>query len=943
MIRSRRHHFLPAAWTLALAGLALGQQPQRIDGTSPGDRFGSAVAYVRDVDGDGCDELAIGAARSDVAGLDSGELRVYSGRTGALLWSRGGGAAGDLFGQAVASAGDLDGDGAGDVIVGAPGARSGRGRAIACSGRSGAPLFVIDGVAVGDRLGHAVAGIGDANGDGYDDVAVGAPGDATNGSEAGAVRAFSGRDGTALFPTLFGNAASDRFGWALAALGDVDQDGLPDLLVGAPGSDFRVPDGGSAFAFSGVGGGLRATLDGTVAGGQLGWAVAGVGDQDGDGRADFAAGAPFESPVPYTESGAVHLWRSAAAASTSLFGGAASGARAGWALSSAGDLDRDGFPELAIASPDPAAGRCVVLSVARGSVLFDLAGVSAGQDFGWSLAADGDPDGDGRSDLCCAAPAANLAGSAFHYDLPVQLGDALEELGFPRDIDEVRSARFIDDLDRDGYPELLVGAHDRTLGEGVFYVLSGGAAPGSGPIRRFRSPVQSGSFGAAATGLGDLDGDGYEDFAFGDPGAPSATVRIHSGSPGQTASEITSFSHAASGTSFGLQLSSAGDLDGDGVQELLVGAPLTPGTVTVWRPRDGGTAFDLLHVFRGALGDDFGAAVQGGTDCDGDGIPDLLIGAPNEDSAPGHGGTVRLVSGRDGSVLRTLRGPAPDDDLGSAVDFLSDLDGDGVPELLIGSAEFPPAPAPPPPGVGPGRAYVFSGATGVELFRAGPTAELGFGSAVRRAGDHDGDGFEDWAVGAPGAVYLFSGRDGSPLARLGRTGFAGAIDSGTDWNQDGVPDLVATVSAGPTIAIELFSTAATTLHARTYGAACPGSLGRLPRIGSAGGAAGPTAEITLRAAPPSTMAVLFVGIGGRQDLDLTPIGMPGCRMLFGGMSDATITATTAAGTASMPADIPNLPQLSGRSYQAQWLICDLFANRLQFVTSDGLEVTFGAQ
>jgi hypothetical protein len=279
----------------------------------PGDALGAAVSGAGDVDGDGLDDVAIGAPAADGEGpgeIDRGKVLVWRGSKAGLAGPRvllpGAPRPYDGFGAALA-AGDLDGDGFTEVIVGASAIdRAGsvvgvdRGAVhVFRGGRDGVeptPVARLEAEAPADhdRFGHAISAAGDLDGDGYADLAVGAPSRDGAALDDGAVYVFAGgpqgvaRRGRAVVGGVPG--AYRRLGTAVAIAGDVDGDGLDDLVAGTS----EATGGGVAVILRG--GHLDEApleiLDGGLAGpSSFGESVAGAGDVDGDGRADLVVGA----------------------------------------------------------------------------------------------------------------------------------------------------------------------------------------------------------------------------------------------------------------------------------------------------------------------------------------------------------------------------------------------------------------------------------------------------------------------------------------------------------------------------------------------------------------------------------------------------------------------------------------------------------------------------
>ena len=312
-----------------------------------GDYFGSAIANIGDLDDDGVNDIAVGAEMGD---LDRGEVHImFMNADGSIDSSVEISASAnhvskistisdDNFGRSVANIGDLDGDGVNDLAVGAPKDHAGgsdRGQVyiifMNADGSVDSTVKIDDTTTNGpdltnnDNFGHSVANIGDLDGDGVNDLAVGAPEDNTGGADRGTVHIlFMNADGsvdstvdidddTTNGPDL---ADEDYFGHSVANIGDLDGDGVNDLAVGASHDAEGGADRGTVhILFMNADGSVDSTVeinDSTANGPELynadhfGYSVANIGDLDGDGVNDLAVGAPHDN-AGGSDRGTVHI------------------------------------------------------------------------------------------------------------------------------------------------------------------------------------------------------------------------------------------------------------------------------------------------------------------------------------------------------------------------------------------------------------------------------------------------------------------------------------------------------------------------------------------------------------------------------------------------------------------------------------------------------------
>ncbi|MCB0397363.1 MAG: FG-GAP repeat protein, partial [Flavobacteriales bacterium] len=825
--------------------------------------FGYSVGTAGDVNGDGYSDVIVGAYLYDNGQTEEGAAFVYHGSatgistTAAIMVESNQGYS--WFGYSVNTAGDVNGDGYSDVIVGAHSYDNGENNEGAAfvyhgsaSGISSIPEDTLDSDQANAYMGFRVSSAGDVNGDGYSDVIVSAHAYTNGEANEGAGFVFHGSAaGVDPTPALIieSNQAGAWMGLGVGAAGDVNGDGYGDVVVGAYKYDNGENDEGAAFVYLGSASGITTPAVDTVESNQtnalLGFDVGTAGDVNGDGYSDVIIGSYYYANGQATEGAALIFHGNATGISNSIDALLESNqvdARLGFSVNTAGDLNGDGYSDVIAGAPmydngELEEGAAFVFYGSASGVNTTPAAIleadQADASMGQSVSTAGDVNGDGYSDLIVGAHlydnGENDEGAAFvylggasgistSYNAAVESNQADAWMGF-----SVSSAG---DVNGDGYADIVVGAPYFDNGEaeeGAAFVYHGTInGINTAPAAMVESNQATAYLGISVASAGDVNADGYSDIIVGanlyDNGEAEegAAFVYHGSASGISTTAAIVLEGNLADAYFGQGVATAGDINGDGYSDVIVGAykydhtETNEGAVFVFRGSASGiqaVATDTMYGNQAHAW--FGYSVGGAGDINADGFSDVIVGAPLYDGGVADEGGVFVFYGDVKGInpqSDTLLANQADAIYGFCVNTAGDVNADGYSDIIVGAPNYDNGEN------DEGAAFVYHGASGgisasPAVVLENDQADAWMGYSVSKAGDVNGDGYGDVIVGAlyfdngeaeEGAAFIYhgspSGLSGTANAMIesdqadAELGFS--VANAGDVNGDGYGDVV---------------------------------------------------------------------------------------------------------------------------------------------------------
>ena len=654
-----------------------------------GNDFGTSVSTAGDINGDGYADVIVGA---DLYNSNTGRAYIYFGgssmnnSTDVTLT---GAAANNTFGKSVSSAGDVNGDGFSDVIIGANGYVSNTGRAYIFFGGSAMDNtsdVLLTGEAASDNFGVSASSAGDVNGDGFSDVIAGAYGFNSNTGKAYIYYGGADMNSTADV-TMTGESTFNFFGNSVSSAGDVNGDGFSDVIISAFGYNSFT---GKAFVFFGgtsMNNIADITMNEDIVNSYFGISVSSAGDVNGDGLSDIVIGAYGYGSNTGRAYFYDYFMKNEIISEITMTGESSSNFF-GSSISPAGDVNGDGFSDVIVGAYGYSFTTGKAYIYFGGNSMDNAADVvlnaeASGNAFGLSVSAAGDVNADGYSDVIVGASGYNsYRGRAYIYFGGNTMNGVADVImtGVGSNDEYGREVTNAGDLNGDGFSDVAVSAPFI----GKIYIYYGGSAMNNVDDLLITS-VSAFSIASA----GDVNGDGYSDFIAGQTLSNGNAFIYYGGENMDNGSDIT-LTGEASGNAFGISVSSAGDVNADGYSDVIVGASgfsSNTGKAYIYSGGESMVNTPVITMTGESANNYFGASVSSAGDINGDGFSDVIVGSYGNNS---NTGKAYIYFG--GQILNnspdvTMKGEAVSK-FGTAVSSAGDINGDGFSDLIAGASEY---------------------------------------------------------------------------------------------------------------------------------------------------------------------------------------------------------------------------------------------------------------
>ncbi|MBK8945356.1 MAG: FG-GAP repeat protein [Ignavibacteriae bacterium] len=674
--------------------------------------FGKVVATVGDINNDGYDDIIIGSDND-----------FYIGAAYLFLGSKDFDLNCDLilkgedrenyFGSSISFAGDINNDGYADFIIGAYGYNSTNGKCYIYLGNKEIndiiKIELIPSPDIG-LFGRSVSGACDVNGDGYDDIIIG-----LKSSTKGNVYIYYGGESLNDAPNIIlsNDIEYDEFGFSISSIDDINNDGYDDICIGDPS---YLSSQGRAYIY--LGGEPFSSSPSIILSGEsnvdfFGNCVSKAGDVNSDGYADFIIGIHGF----YNYKGKANIYLGSTSIndiSTISMQGSGIQNVFGYSVSSLGDVNKDGFDDIIIS--------------ARG---YDSNKGSAYIYFGGT-------DVDNYADVIC-----------FGENSQDYFGTIISKIG---------------DINNDGYNDVFIGAPSFESDKGKGYLYFGGSFMDNIPDIVFIGNKFYDHFCSSASGIGDINGDGYDDLAIGSNKNGNGSVNIYLGS--NNIYHVADLILQKDGSSnFGHSIASAGDINNDGYDDFLISYQnAVPNNNAVSIYFGNKNLLDISNSFIVIEKTDvnFGQSVSAAGDVNSDGYADIIIGAG---SATSIGSSYIYFGGNamDSEPDIKLSDGNFYDAFGYSVSTVGDINKDGYDDVIVSAHGYDAY---------TGSAYIYFGGSSMDIipdiFLIGENRDDLFGSVVSNAGDINGDGYMDILTSSKeynnnGKAYTYFGQELSKI------------------------------------------------------------------------------------------------------------------------------------------------------------------------------------